>query len=103
MHVHVFSALVHCYADILLIVTTSFSDCIRTWYLTLCVLYFALVLRNFPIGTTSFPGFVYLIVFNPLNAIFCLGGLDNFTIFPTGCNHRGSVASFLCNSIFKLA
>ena len=37
------------------------------------MLYFALVLGNFPIGMISFPGFTYLIAFNPLNAIFGLG------------------------------
>ena len=41
--------------------------------LTLSVLYFVLVLGNFPICTTSFVGFTLLIVFNPLNAIFGSG------------------------------
>ena len=50
------------------IVESSLSLCITT-VLTLCVLCFALVLGNFPIGTTSFSGFSFLIAFNPLNAI----------------------------------
>ena len=37
--------------------------------LTLCVLYFVLVLGNFLIGITSFSGFTFLIAFSPLNAI----------------------------------
>ena len=62
---------------------------------------FALVLGNFLIGTTSFSGFLILIAFNPLNAVFWFRGLDNFTIFLTGCSGHGSVVFLLCNICLK--
>ena len=62
---------------------------------------FVRVLRNFPIGTTSFSGFMRLIAFNPLNAILGFGDLENFTISPTSCSGHNAVASFLCSFVLK--